>query len=112
MTERTESNSFILILTSTPNENEALNIVQILLEKKLIACGKILKDVTSRYWWQGKIEEAREFIVILKTCQERFKEIHETIQRVHSYQVPELIAIPILDGAPSYLAWLKDAVTP
>ncbi|MCW3987220.1 MAG: divalent cation tolerance protein CutA [Candidatus Bathyarchaeota archaeon] len=74
------------------------------MEKKLIACDKILNDATTQYLRQGKTEEARGFIIILKTCQEQFKEIHETIQRVHSYTVPKLITIPITLRVPYYLA--------
>lgn len=112
MTKTTESPEFIVVLTSTPDENEALRIVQLLLEMKLIACGKILAGAVSRYWWQETIEEAREWVILLKTRQGRFQAIQDAIHRVHSYHVPELIALPIVDGAPSYLKWLRDAVTP
>jgi periplasmic divalent cation tolerance protein len=112
MEKKTQRTPFILVVTSTPDEQEARHIVHVLLEQRLIAAGKILRDVESRYWWQGKIEAAREYVVVLKTRQDRFKEIDETIHAIHSYSVPELIALPIVDGAPSYLTWLKDATNP
>jgi periplasmic divalent cation tolerance protein len=112
MEKKTQRTPFILVVTSTPDEQEARHIVHVLLEQRLIAAGKILRDVESRYWWQGKIEAAREYVVVLKTRQDRFKEIDETIHAIHSYRVPELIALPIVDGAPSYLTWLHDATNP
>ncbi len=112
MENKTQRTPFILVVTSTPDEEEARHIVHVLLEQKLIAAGKILRDVESRYWWQGKIEAAREYVVVLKTRQTHFKAIDETLHAIHSYHVPELIALPIVDGAPSYLAWLKEATQP
>ena len=112
MNEKTKKNKFTVILTTTSNKKEAVQIVQSLLEEKLIACGNIIENVDSLYWWQGKIEEDEECLVILKTHQRHFKEIHETIKKLHSYQVPELIAFPIIEGAPSYLTWLKEVLSP
>jgi len=112
MSEPPEPSEFLVVLTSTPTEDEALRIVQLLLEAKVIAGGKVLPGAVSRYWWQGRIQEAREWVVLLKTARGRFQAIQDVIHRVHSYRVPELIALPIVDGAPSYLAWLRDAVAP
>ncbi len=112
MSEPLESSEFLVVLTSTPTENEALRIIQLLLEAKVIASGKVLPGAVSRYWWQGQIEEAREWVVLLKTRRGRFPAVQDVIHRVHSYRVPEIIALPIVDGAPSYLAWLRDAVAP
>lgn len=105
-----EKNKPVIILTSTNHRKTAIQIVQTLLKDKLIACGKIIENVESSYWWRGQIEKENEFQVILKTVQRNFEQIHDKISKIHSYQVPELIAIQVLKASPHYLTWLKKVI--
>jgi periplasmic divalent cation tolerance protein len=73
----------------------------------LVACANIIFGVESRFWWKGRINKAKETLLILKTRRENFKRVEKEIKRIHSYEVPEIIALPIVAGSKSYLEWLK-----
>lgn len=102
---------FIVVLMTTKDKEEASQILHHLLEKKLIACGNVVSNINSYYWWEGKIEESQESLVFMKTSPEKFREIKEVVKTLHSYTVPELIALPIKDGLQSYLDWLESSLT-
>lgn len=102
----------ILVLTTTGSEEEAGKIARALVERRLAACVNISPRVSSTYRWQGKIEEAEEFLLIIKTSAEKFDHIRNAIRELHSYEVPECIAIPIVDGSVSYLTWISDSLNP
>ena len=89
------------------NKKEAQNIVRTLLEERLIACANIIDTVSSFFWWKGKIQEETETLVIMKSDEKHFKKIANRIQELHSYDVPEILALPIVDGSQSYLDWMK-----
>ena len=76
------------------------------MNKRLIACANIISGVDSKFWWNGKIDRAKEFLVIIKTRCGNFKKIEKEVKRLHSYIVPEIIAIPILAGSKEYLGWI------
>jgi len=101
---------YVVILVTTKNVQEGKKIVKKLLEKKLIACGNIIKAVESLFWWQGKIDKANESLLILKAKRTHFKKIVNQIKEIHSYSVPEIIALPIVDGNSDYLDWIKESV--
>jgi periplasmic divalent cation tolerance protein len=98
---------FIVIMVTCPSKREALRIVRTLLERKAVACANILPQIRSHYRWKGRIESARETCVLMKTRAGSFTSVSKLIRSLHSYEVPEIIAIPILDGSPSYLEWLS-----
>lgn len=102
--------SFIIIYCTCPDSNAAEILAKKLLEEKLIACANLLSGLESHYWWEGKIQKDREVLLILKTRQSLFKAIEIMIQQNHPYQVPEIIALPILQGNVSYLSWIQDSV--
>jgi periplasmic divalent cation tolerance protein len=81
-----------------------------LVEEELAACCNLLGDVESIYRWKGEVEEAREVLVLIKTTASRFDELQQRVVELHSYDVPELIALSIMDGLPEYLAWLRGSV--
>ncbi|MFN4219155.1 MAG: divalent-cation tolerance protein CutA, partial [Candidatus Bipolaricaulia bacterium] len=89
---------------------EAERIAQALLEKRLAACVQIVGPLASLYWWQGKIERSEEWLCIAKSERALFKQIEETIRALHSYEVPEILAVPIVVGSESYLQWLSEQV--
>lgn len=101
---------FIVILVTCGSKKEANEIVDTLLKKRLIACGNMISGVGSKFWWNRKINKAKEVLVILKTTRENFKRIEKDIKRIHSYKVPEIIALPIAAGSKKYLNWLAGKI--
>jgi periplasmic divalent cation tolerance protein len=76
----------------------------------LAACVQILPEMESVYRWQGKIERQSEILLIAKTTRAKFVELEREVRALHSYDTPEIIAVPVVDGSPSYLQWLKDVL--
>jgi len=99
--------SYIVVLITTSNKEEAVKIVRSLLKERLIACANIVGPVSSLFWWQEKIDEANEFLVFMKSHKNHFGKLSERVMEIHSYEVPEIIALPIILGSPPYLDWLK-----
>ena len=100
----------IVVLVTAKDALEAKTIADQLLEKKLIACANIVEGAQSIFWWQGKIDQAKETLIVLKSKQGLFKKIVKMIKAHHSYEVPEIIALPIIDGNPDYLKWINESV--
>jgi periplasmic divalent cation tolerance protein len=94
------------------SKEEAVKIVRILLEEHLIVCANILDSVSSFFWWQGNIEEEKEVIVIMKSQQNLFKSISNRVTQLHSYNIPEILGVPIVEGLQSYMDWMKDCLNP
>ena len=99
--------SYIVVIMTTSSKEEAARIVSSLLRERLIACANIVGPVSSLFWWQGKIDEENEFLVFMKSHRNLFERLSERVREIHSYDVPEIIALPIIKGSPSYLDWLK-----
>ncbi|MFH1778369.1 MAG: divalent-cation tolerance protein CutA [Candidatus Omnitrophota bacterium] len=98
---------YIVVYITVPNKKEAENIAKVLVEGKIAACVNILSGVTSIFSWQGKIEKCSELLLIVKTRQRLFKRLAEKVKAIHSYSVPEIIALPIIEGSAPYLNWLR-----
>ena len=96
----------IVIFVTTGSEAEAETIARALVEERLAACVNILNPARSIYRWEGKITDDREWLLVIKTQHERFAAVEEKVKALHSYQVPEVIALPILQGSTPYLHWL------
>ncbi len=101
---------FITVLTTASSREEADRIANLLLELRLAGCVQIVENVRSKYWWEGKIEESQEFLLLIKTTKEQFERVERTIKSVHTYEVPEIVALPIVKGSSDYLEWLKGEV--
>ena len=101
----------IIVLITASSEEEAHKIAELLVNEKKAACVNILPGVDSLFWWEGKIESARESLLLVKTKASLFPEVVELVKRTHSYEVPEIIALPIIAGSEDYLKWL-DAACP
>ena len=101
---------YILIMVTASSREEAEKIATTLLERKLIACANILGPVSSRFWWQGKIDSAEEYMIFMKTKRELFDQIADNVKQLHSYEVPEIIALPIVEGAKPYLEWINSSL--
>jgi periplasmic divalent cation tolerance protein len=107
-----EPMSYVVVIITTPNKEDAVKIVRSLLKERLIACANIVGPVSSLFWWQGKIDEENEFLVFMKSHKNLFERISERVMEIHSYDVPEIIALPIIEGSPPYLGWLKTFLQP
>jgi len=98
---------YIIVLMTASNKKEAESITHQLLEDRLIACANILGSVSSLFWWKEKIEQENESLVLMKSNEKLFKPLVQRIKELHSYEVPEILAIPIVAGSESYLSWMK-----
>ncbi|HEY2882059.1 MAG TPA: divalent-cation tolerance protein CutA [Pirellulales bacterium] len=105
------SDEFLQVVTTTSTQDEARKIAAALVENRLAACVQIIGPVESVYRWQGKIETAAEWQCWIKTRRARFEELKTAISKLHSYDVPEILALPICDGSARYLRWLADETT-
>lgn len=101
---------FAVVLVTTSSREEAEKIAEALLQAKLVACCNIVSNVSSLYWWQGKIEKSAEVLMLIKTRQDRFPEISKTVKSLHSYSVPEIIMLPIIAGDDAYTAWIESSL--
>lgn len=100
---------FIVLFITTKDIDEAQKIAKHLVEQKLAACVNIVNGVKSIFGWEGKIEKSEEALMIVKSQKRLLPEIIKSVKSLHSYTVPEVIALPILDGNEDYLKWLKDS---
>ena len=101
---------FLQIITTTDTKNMAKQIAETLVEKKLAACVQISGPMISTYAWKGLIENAEEWYCVIKTRKSLYKEVEESIKGLHSYEVPEIIALPIAEGNQAYLDWIDEVV--
>ena len=97
----------LVVFVTAANAEEAVKISEAAVGSRQAACASTIQNVQSMYWWEGKLVKDQESIVMLKTTRDRFEALQETIIAIHSYQVPEIIALPIEKGLPRYLAWIK-----
>ena len=100
-------NLFQIVLTACPDAANAERIARILVEEGLTACVSILPPMQSIYMWKGQIESATEQLLIIKSLTTHFPAIRDRLRSLHPYELPEIIAVPIADGLPEYLAWLN-----
>ncbi len=97
---------YIVVLVTAADKLEAEKIAQSLLNKKLIACANIIHPVTSFFFWSGKIDKAEECLVVMKSRRDLFKELAARLKELHSYEVPEILALPIVESSADYLDWM------
>lgn len=97
----------IVVFITAPNEEAAAEIARALVGQKLAACVNIVRNIRSIYSWQGKVEDDTEVLMIAKTQKKLFTALSEKVKELHSYDVPEVIAVPILKGSDDYLEWIK-----
>src|SRR5690348_3894973 len=99
-----------LVVTTAPNLSEARSLAHALVERRLAACINIIPKIESIYRWEGKVENAVEYLLLIKTTAALFESVRSAIQELHSYEVPECIALRIEDGSLAYLKWLTESV--
>jgi periplasmic divalent cation tolerance protein len=100
----------ILVLTTASSQDEARKIGRLLVERLLAACVNIVPQVGSIYRWEGEVEEAEEWLLIVKTTRGAFERLRDAIRELHSYDVPECICVAIEDGSVEYLSWIGQSV--
>jgi periplasmic divalent cation tolerance protein len=98
----------IVVFSACATEEEAEKIARMLVEARLAACVNIVPGARSIYRWQGAIESAAEWLLIIKSSRQIFALLCAALERAHSYQIPEVLALPVVEGAPNYLNWLED----
>ncbi len=98
----------IVVFITAAKEQEAANIAHALVEGRLAGCVNILKNIRSIYQWEGKTEDEQEVLMIAKTKKKLFRQLEKKVKELHRYSVPEIIAVPIVDGSVAYLRWLRD----
>ena len=101
---------WVLVLVTTSNKEEAEHIAENIVREKLAACTNIVEGVESIYWWKGRVEKSGEALLIIKTKVTQLGKLIRRIKALHSYEVPEIIALPIIGGYPDYLKWLDSNV--
>ena len=99
----------IVTFITAPNEDEAAGIARSLVEARLAACVNIVRNIRSIYTWQGNIEDDSEVLMIVKTRKSLFNALSAKVRELHSYDVPEIIALPVTEGSEEYLKWLKES---
>ena len=97
-----------VVLSTAGSHQEATAIARALVERKLAACVNIVPQIESIYRWQGKVEAAREWLLIIKTQESAFERLRETIQELHSYELPECIMLEVSSGSRPYLDWIAE----
>lgn len=96
----------IVVLTTCNSQEQGAQLARHLIEHRLAACVNILTGARSFYRWKGEIEQASEVVLIIKSRRDIFDKLREAISELHSYEIPEVIALPVVDGSDAYLAWL------
>ncbi len=99
-----------LVLTTASSPEESKKIARALVESRLAACVNILPKIESVYRWEGKVEDAQECLLLIKTTSEALPAVGEAVRRLHSYDVPECIALAVEEGSETYLKWIDECV--
>ncbi|MFO7459296.1 MAG: divalent-cation tolerance protein CutA [Desulfatiglandales bacterium] len=99
--------AFVQVSTTVEKREDAEKLAALVVGKRLAACVQVLGPVKSTYWWQGKVEDAEEWLCLMKTRQDLYKPLEKAIKSIHSYDEPEIVALPILEGGEGYLRWIE-----
>jgi len=105
-----KASPYIVLLITTATAEEAQRISRVLLEQRKVACVNIVPRVDSLFWWQDKLDSADESLLIAKTKASLLSEIVSLVKELHSYDIPEIIALPIIGGNQDYLEWIQKEV--
>lgn len=104
---KAEPINVVVVMVTTSNQDEAAKIAEHVVKARLAACASTIPTVRSIYWWEGKIMNDQESLVLIKTTADKFSSLQKAIQTLHSYKVPEIMAIPVVDGLLPYLEWVN-----
>ncbi len=101
---------YFIVLVTTSSNDEAERIAHELIERRLAACINIINGITSIYVWKGNVEKSTEALMIIKTRSDKLDELISNVRELHSYEVPEIVAIPIVKGFKEYIKWIDDVL--
>jgi periplasmic divalent cation tolerance protein len=99
---------YVVVFVTAANAEQGMEIARALVAEEVVACVNVVERVRSVFRWKGKVEEENEALLVIKTRTERVPEVLARVKALHSYDVPEIIALPIIDGNPSYLQWIDE----
>lgn len=105
-----EEEGYLQVFTTMDRSADAEKISKLLVQKRLAACAQVLGPITSTYWWEGKMEQSREFLLLAKTKKRLYEKVEALIIENHPYDVPEVVAVPITHGSERYLKWIDEVV--
>jgi len=100
----------LVIFVTVGNSNDAAALAKSLVERRLAACVNLLPGIASWYWWEGKVTEDQEVLLVMKTSRDKFAALEKEVLRLHSYAVPEVIAVQIVEGSKNYLNWIEESL--
>jgi len=103
--------TYIVVIVTTASKQEAERIAELLINERLIACANIIGPVSSIFHWSGKIEHTEEYLMLLKSRKSLFDNLAETVKALHSYEVPEILVLPVIGGSEAYLDWLSNCLS-
>lgn len=104
---------YVIVLTTLPADGEmAPAFARTLVEERLAACVNVLGEMQSLYAWEGTVEDEIERQIVIKTTRDRLESLWERVRELHSYEIPEFIVLPIVDGNDAYLRWMRDSTRP
>ncbi|MEM4699599.1 MAG: divalent-cation tolerance protein CutA [Candidatus Nezhaarchaeales archaeon] len=102
---------YALVMITCPSREEAERIAKRLVEARLAACINIVAGLRSLFWWRGRLEEAEEALMLVKTRMDKLERLASEVKALHSYEVPEIVALPIVGGLEDYLRWLDESLS-
>jgi periplasmic divalent cation tolerance protein len=108
---RKSAGQVLVVFVTVGNRKEAVKIGEEMVNTKLAACVNIFPGIQSIYRWNGKIAKAREVLLILKSTQPRYRALEKAIKKMHVYEIPEIIALPVTEGLDKYLGWVRSETT-
>jgi periplasmic divalent cation tolerance protein len=100
----------IVIFVAVGNSSDAALLAKSLVEKRLAACANLIPGISSWYWWEGRVNQDQEVLLIIKTSRDKFAALEKEVLRLHSYAVPEIIAVQIVEGSKNYLNWIEESL--
>jgi periplasmic divalent cation tolerance protein len=112
MAKKQNQGEYVVILVTVSSEEEGLRISHALVDSRLVACVNIMSGLRSIYRWKGEIWDEEELLLLIKTRMALFKQVEAKVKEIHSYEVPEIIAIPVTRGSETYLDWLLESTGP
>ena len=102
----------IVVFSTCASAEEAERLARRVIDERLAACVNVISSVRSFYRWKGAIEDAAEWLLIIKSTRDKFDALRTALESAHTYELPEVIAIPIVDGSPNYLSWIERELQP
>jgi periplasmic divalent cation tolerance protein len=106
------ASAYLQVLTTVDSRDAAERVGRVVVEARVAACAQVVGPIHSTYWWEGKVEAAEEWQVLMKTTEQRYAELERVIRQAHTYDVPEIIATPITGGGADYLSWVEKETRP